>query len=466
MSTPPSSSLHINPDFLDELEEPGTTPQPIPQADLSRLTATDDNYHHPGLDDEVPLEPPHVDEGSHAQAQQRPAQPKKANNLKIYLIGGAIAVVLVTVVVGAGYSILFPSQGAQGALGAPTNADIQALQGHVQELPIDENFGLDAPVARAPAPIKQVAASTPASVPQAPITNSSAATPPAKEKEIVVTYSTQPSPSEASVTPLPGQTASEEEQMYDAALENMASINAPHSAIKIDQGEVVKALEAKKIDRIEDKVNKAAAEFSSYKGAVNKLQADFQAEETINAKRHEDLNQKLDAVMKKLDSTQSTTSDDVKQLKLAVSQLAKQVQDAPKKTVAASNNTRRDAEPTPKTKVNEVKSPIVQAAQQDVRPTQPKVFPVPTAQPRAIETAGYSDPSKPVMPSQCTGNSPVVSAVWRVKGVVKGAAYIVRPEDDYGLYLQMDADVPGFGSVKSFDTASRQVCTSKGLIRR
>lgn len=58
-----------------------------------------------------------------------------------------------------------------------------------------------------------------------------------------------------------------------------------------------------------------------------------------------------------------------------------------------------------------------------------------------------------------------VSQIWKVKGVTATGAY-VRRDDGKALMLREDAEVPGFGRVKSFDPNSRTVCTTSGLIAR
>ncbi|NWD58420.1 hypothetical protein HX878_27275 [Pseudomonas veronii] len=58
-----------------------------------------------------------------------------------------------------------------------------------------------------------------------------------------------------------------------------------------------------------------------------------------------------------------------------------------------------------------------------------------------------------------------ISQIWNVKGVSASAAYI-RRTDGEGVMVRVDMEVPGFGTVKSFDPNARTVCTTSGLIVR
>ncbi|MGO4801091.1 hypothetical protein ACEN2T_17575 [Pseudomonas sp. W22_MBD1_FP4] len=58
-----------------------------------------------------------------------------------------------------------------------------------------------------------------------------------------------------------------------------------------------------------------------------------------------------------------------------------------------------------------------------------------------------------------------ISQNWNVKGVSASAAYI-RRTDGEGVMVRVDMEVPGFGTVKSFDPNARTVCTTSGLIVR
>lgn len=69
-------------------------------------------------------------------------------------------------------------------------------------------------------------------------------------------------------------------------------------------------------------------------------------------------------------------------------------------------------------------------------------------------------------PKAVTGcGAKVISQNWAVKGVSASAAYI-RRTDGEGVMVRVDMEVPGFGTVKSFDPNARTVCTTSGLIVR
>lgn len=69
-------------------------------------------------------------------------------------------------------------------------------------------------------------------------------------------------------------------------------------------------------------------------------------------------------------------------------------------------------------------------------------------------------------PKTVTGcGAKVISQNWAVKGVSASAAYI-RRTDGEGVMVRVDMEVPGFGTVKSFDPNARTVCTTSGLIVR
>lgn len=89
-----------------------------------------------------------------------------------------------------------------------------------------------------------------------------------------------------------------------------------------------------------------------------------------------------------------------------------------------------------------------------------KIEPKQVTQPAVVASAGDNSSGN----SQCSAKT--VSQIWHVKGVSASAAYIRRDVDGAGLMVRMDMDVPGFGTVKSFDPTARTVCTSNGLIVR
>ncbi|WP_219096316.1 hypothetical protein [Pseudomonas sp. UMAB-40] len=101
-------------------------------------------------------------------------------------------------------------------------------------------------------------------------------------------------------------------------------------------------------------------------------------------------------------------------------------------------------------------------------PRAPSVIATPqivTAKPTAVASAVSPNQSQQTVNKVPECGAKTISQNWNVKGVSTSAAYI-RRTDGEGIMVRADMEVPGFGTVKSFDPNSRTVCTTSGLIVR
>lgn len=288
------------------------------------------------------------------------------------------------------------------------------------------------------------------------------------------------------VEPSVSQVVTEEERLYDNLLTSVEGMDVPPEAIKIDQGVINRKLENQRINTLEQEVKEARSSMAGIKSAVegmrNQVSGFAQAIENSSTEQAAI----SESITKLADQVKKATAVQEKELEAIKAAVAKAQASADKATAAAIDAkaiSRIPAAvqqqvaapvsapaPTPKkiqvapvaASQNVVVREPIAAATAPVSPT--KVFseqPTPAVVQAQTENQSASGTG---LPAHCNGTR--VSANWRVKGVNSHSAYVVRSQDQQGMYLKVGVDVPGYGQVQAFDANNRSVCTTNGLIRR
>lgn len=266
---------------------------------------------------------------------------------------------------------------------------------------------------------------------------------------------------------------SREEELYDNLLSSASTLDVPPEAIQIDQSVVKKKLEAERLNAMESEVASARESIKMMQGQVTAIRGEvgnFARLMEMSAKQQAELSKSVDALSQSVKASAQQQEKELKSLRDAVEGAQKQASRA----VAEAAKAKKEASQREVVVKKEVREVVVQAPVkasppavkpvpvQAVAAAPAKVMPKPLPAPKAV-VAPSAPSSTASVPAQCDGRT--ISSVWRVKGVINSAAYIVQ-EGGRGLYVGKGAVVPGFGQVQSFNPDSRTVCTTSGLIRR
>lgn len=258
----------------------------------------------------------------------------------------------------------------------------------------------------------------------------------------------------------PASELTEEEQMYDNLLGTVQGTNIPPEAIKIDQGVIRNELTTKRVDGIEKEVMQTRSDLSGFHQVIigiNTSMKELSASVAANNAKQEEIAKEVDRLAKELGKINGSVDEAVKLANQAI-----KASDASTRPTASS--VAANTKPKPVSKPEPKQQNIAQSTSQSqpsAPVTQNKALPQPKAQPAVVRA---DDARTNSLPRQCDGR--VVSANWKVKGVNAAAAYVVRVQDNQGVFLKRGVEVPGFGSVVAFDPGMRAVCTTSGLIKR
>lgn len=266
----------------------------------------------------------------------------------------------------------------------------------------------------------------------------------------------QPTPVEHTNTVVVG---SAEEQAYDDLVDQASKLNVPGSAIKIDDNVVKQNLAKQGAAAAEASVQQDRKQIAELRTLTNDLQATMKSLNTTMeaiaknqervTKEQESISSTLANVTSEMKSLKGTVDANKKDFNLLVAEAVKR---------AKGNTDVKEVRPTLAVKPQPVVKPQLAKATTEVINVQ-----LPPPQKVVTQTAPtYEESHSPA--EKCTATS--VSANWRVKGINKTSAYIVRAQDGQGMIVRKDEQVPGFGTAISFDRYSRQVCTTNGLINR
>lgn len=311
-------------------------------------------------------------------------------------------------------------------------------------------------------------------------------------KNLLITQGIPQSTSDASSQNVKPSSTTDEEALYDKALSSVENMQVPAEAVRIDPAVIQRQLAEQKVGKMQGNLQSVQDELGTMKGLVHDMQSTMsvlnQKLETNQSKQNAMEGQiaKLTEAVTSATAQQAESSaqqaKELEALKAEIKGVAARAAKAEETaataskasaaaTVAAEERAQVQVErpapvkPAPVQRAEAPKPQVAQQAQQaysmpvstNVQAQQPVPTPRQVQEPREVASSA---------PEQCSGSNPVVSGVWRVKGVSRTAAYIVRAEDDAGIYLRASSPVPGFGVVVSFDPNSRSVCTTSGLIRR
>ncbi|MBA1280228.1 hypothetical protein [Stutzerimonas stutzeri] len=303
------------------------------------------------------------------------------------------------------------------------------------------------------------------------------------EKDIVITYAAD------SVKPgantLEGTVSShadgahditDEERLYDNLLTSVDGMNVPPEAIKIDQSVINRRLESQRLQSLETDLGDARQSISAMSGAVENIKAQVAGFSAIIEKSSEE--------QAALTESLNKLTDEIKHVAASQDKEFKALRDAVSKAQARADQAASSADEARKvaSQAKQVNTPSAgnlaaqkpatalepaRTAAQVAQPTSAKPLVVPSrvfasaTAPRTVQAPVAEVESADAL---CSGTR--FSTIWRVKGVNNQSAYIVRSQDEEGIYLKRGVEVPGFGQVISFDAANRTVCTTSGLIRR
>jgi len=266
---------------------------------------------------------------------------------------------------------------------------------------------------------------------------------------------------------------SDEERLYDQLLAKAEAMDVPMEAIKIDQTVVRQQVESQRLRALESEVTQSRESIGAIRSVVSEISGQVgeiaKSLETSNetqrelAKRVDEIGASVAAMDKQSDAfvgleqsvkrMEQRTSEALREAKAARDEARKAAGSRPVE-VAAASQPRPVAAPVPAP----APKPVTQAQQPAMPAPQPPVA-APAPQPVAPVTA-----QAPAVAVACANQR--VSSVWRVKGVNANTAYIVRAQDRTGTIVREGMAIPGFGTVLSFDTANRTICTTDGVIQR
>ncbi|MFJ7794575.1 hypothetical protein [Pseudomonas sp. NPDC096950] len=266
----------------------------------------------------------------------------------------------------------------------------------------------------------------------------------------------QPTPVEHLNTAVVG---SAEEQAYDDLVDQASKLNVPGSAIKIDDNVVKQNLAKQGAAAAEASVQQDRKQIAELRTLTNDLQATMKSLNTTMeaiaknqervTKEQESISSTLANVTSEMKTLKGTVDANKKDFNLLVAEAVKR---------AKGSTDVKEVRPTLAVKPQPVVKPQLAKATTEVINVQ-----LPPPQKVVAQTAPtYEENHSPA--EKCTATS--VSSNWRVKGINKTSAYIVRAQDGQGMIVRNGEQVPGFGTAISFDRYSRQVCTTNGLINR
>lgn len=461
---------------------------PVDASDLERMSATDGyapsrNRHNDPLGEEDDRYDEHEHEHDYdADEQDFERDHDRPSNLKKYIIAGCIAGVLVLGLFGFFVSkVIFGGQGSapaqartmddlsfsseltaeQGSsLPTAVSADAKALDAAINSSGIAGNDQLGAGVdagrhdANEPGPIGD------------------------QGKNLVVTYGAE---SLEPVVPTGGvdsnaiqavRAVTEEERLYDSLLTSVEGMDVPPEAIKIDHRVVNRTLESQRIGGLEADLESARQAITVVNHSVDGIReqvASFAQAIERNSKDQASVMASLAQLSKELKKVSDNQDKEIKALRDAVAKAQARADQAVSQAGDAKKvaQTAKAERPAPAAKVVQASHTQTPAAARPVQPTHAampaKVF-TERPTPPTVQATSPVGGTNSNLPAQCDGRQ--VSSVWRVKGVNSQSAYIVRSQDQEGLYLKLGLDVPGYGQVLGFDASNRAVCTTSGLIRR
>lgn len=270
------------------------------------------------------------------------------------------------------------------------------------------------------------------------------------------TIQQQPSTVEHSNPPAVG---SAEEQAYDDLVDQASKLNVPGSAIKIDDNVVKQTLARQGAAAAEASVQQDRKQIAELRALTNDLQATMK---TLNSTM-EAFAKNQDKVAKEQENLSSTLASITTEMKSLKGTVDANKKDFNQLVAEAMKRAKANGE------VKEIKPALAARSQPVIKPQVSKASPeiinvqLPPPQQVVSRTAPtYEETHNPA--EKCAATS--VSSNWRVKGINKTSAYIVRAQDGQGMIVRKDEQIPGFGAAVSFDRYSRQVCTTSGLINR
>ncbi|MCF6783418.1 hypothetical protein [Stutzerimonas stutzeri] len=289
------------------------------------------------------------------------------------------------------------------------------------------------------------------------------------DKNIVITYGAD-SFEQAPLTQETQQVAvpvndvkgvTDEERLYDSLLSSVDGMDVPPEAIKIDQAVISRKLESQRLGALESDVKAARDSIASMSGAVEGIRAQVADFAKIVEKNTEDqaaVTASISQLTEELKKVSENHSKEIKALRDSVAKVQSRADQASAQAREAKKVAQTPQQATPRQAV------VATAPAKEAPVAVPSQVLAPTPTPPTVHAPVAERAKEPSGPAQCDGTK--VSSIWRVKGVNNHSAYIVRSQDQEGLYLKLGIEVPGYGQVISFDASNRSVCTTAGLIRR
>lgn len=412
--------------------------------------------------------------------------PKKSNFTAIIVAGVILGIIVigtfgyfaVSVLGGGNSQAAMPAQ-SNSQIGTPDSigldSSFESGNNTQSQSPQEVAQALDAALSGAALTPREVAASAPA------LSNDKG------EKNIVITYGAESLNADVGVVEStqaqqvsPPQSLTNEERLYDNLLTSVEGMDVPPEAIKIDQGVINRRLESQRLNSLETELKGARESMAAINGSVESIRTQVAGFAQIIDKNSADqaaLSDSISELTAEVKQAAASQENELKALKAAVASVQKRADQAVERAGEAKNlaQTRPAVErPAAAETVKPRPAQTVQApAARPPAPVQQQAAPVvapsreftETPTPRSVQAPiAASSSSSSALPAHCDGSR--VSANWRVKGVNSHSAYVVRSQDQQGIYLKVGVEVPGYGHVQSFDANNRAICTTSGLIRR
>lgn len=248
---------------------------------------------------------------------------------------------------------------------------------------------------------------------------------------------------------------SAEDQLYDKLLNVMPKEGIPTEAIKIDQNVIKRQVATGQISVLEKGLITTKEEVSGLNTQVHAVQttlSDLTKRFDSSISNQSQSISRIEEIAKNMVVTNKAQDAEIKDLKAS---LAAAIKTAERLESQIESRSKGIQKVSPEQKV--IVAPEKIKSQVSSLPVKSVV--VPPAN-KVVVAANEPKQSTP------TCGTASVSAIWRVKGVNSTSAYVVRTEDSFGLFVREGSEIPGYGVVKSFDTATRSVCTSTGMVKR
>lgn len=413
--------------------------------------------------------------------------PKKKSFTAIIVAGVILGVIVigvfgyfaVNVLGGSNSQTAIPAQ-ASSQFGSPDSisldSDFENGNGTQSPSPEEAAQALDASLSGATLTPKEVADPVPA------VSNSKG------DRAIVITYGADSLSADVGVVDSgPAQQVSapksltNEERLYDNLLTSVEGMDIPPEAIKIDQEVINRRLESQRFISLESDLKGARESMAAINGSVESIRTQVATFAQVIDKSSADQAAMSDSISKltaEVKQAAAAQEKELKALKAAVASVQKRADQAVERAGEAKNlaQTRpavgpaaaEKVQPRPAAQTEQV--PVVRASA-PVQQQQAATVVAPSREftevpvPRSVQAPiAVISSTSAALPAHCDGSR--VSANWRVKGVNSHSAYVVRSQDQQGIYLKVGVEVPGYGHVQSFDANSRAICTTSGLIRR